>query len=130
MSSAALVAMAVSASLAEPTGARPLLTAVQWLEGVVLGSIATSVALIAVASVGLMLLIGRLPIRRGGHVLLGCFILFGASTIAHGIRDASAYVTESEVPVAMAAPGPSPLESPTSPPPPYDPYAGAAVPAR
>lgn len=130
MSGAALVATAVSASLAEPPAASALLAAVQWLEGVVLGSIATSVALIAVASVGLMMLAGRVAIRRGGHVLLGCFILFGAQTIARGIQDASTHVTEPEAPVAAQGLPPSPLASPAPRPQGYDPYAGAAVPTR
>jgi len=42
-----------------------------------------------VAAVGLMMLTGRLNWRMGVTVILGCFILFGASAIVAGIKQAA-----------------------------------------
>lgn len=64
--------------------ADPLGTATGWLTGTLLGSVAIGLCVIAVAGVGLMMLIGRLPVRLGARVILGCFILLGAPVIASG----------------------------------------------
>lgn len=72
--------------LADPQGSGPIVGAVQWLQGTLLGTVATVVAVIAVASVGLLMLTGRINWRYGGVVILGCFILFGAVSIVAGIR--------------------------------------------
>ena len=55
-----------------------------------LGTVATVVAVIAVAVVGLMMLTGRMNWRYGATVILGCFILFGAASIVAGIQSAAA----------------------------------------
>jgi type IV secretory pathway VirB2 component (pilin) len=73
-------------ALADPQGSGPIVKAVQWLQGTLLGTIATVVAVIAVACVGLMMLNGRMNWRHGAVVILGCFILFGAVSIVAGIR--------------------------------------------
>lgn len=65
------------------------MSAVSWLQGTLLGTVATVVAVIAVASVGFMMLTGRMNWRYGGVVILGCFILFGAASIVAGIRTAA-----------------------------------------
>ena len=76
------------------------------------------------------MLSGRIDMRRGVLVLLGCFVLFGAPVIAAGIRsalsidDALADADETYVSSPVTA-APLPLPSPAAP---YDPYAGAAVP--
>jgi type IV secretion system protein VirB2 len=72
-----------------PAGAGVLVSAVNWLEGTLLGTIATVVAVIAVATVGFMMLSGRINWRYGVTVILGCFILFGASSIVAGIHSAA-----------------------------------------
>ena len=56
-----------------------------WIQNTLLGSAGSAIAVIAIAWIGLMMLGGRLPVRRGGAVLLGCFILFSASLIAQGL---------------------------------------------
>lgn len=66
-----------------------LINAVTWLEGTLLGTVATVVAVIAVASVGFMMLTGRINWRYGAVVILGCFVLFGAASIVAGIRTAA-----------------------------------------
>jgi type IV secretion system protein VirB2 len=73
-------------SFADPQGSGVLVSAVNWLSGTLLGTIATVVAVIAVAAVGFMMLTGRINWRYGVTVILGCFILFGASSIVAGIH--------------------------------------------
>lgn len=73
-------------SLSDPAGSGVVVAAVRWLEGTLLGTIATVVAVIAVASVGFLMLTGRINWRYGATVILGCFILFGAASIVAGIQ--------------------------------------------
>jgi type IV secretion system protein VirB2 len=70
----------------DPAGSGVLVSAVDWLRGTLLGTIATVAAVIAVATVGFMMLTGRINWRYGVTVILGCFILFGASSIVAGIH--------------------------------------------
>jgi type IV secretion system protein VirB2 len=70
----------------DPAGSNVLLGAVTWLQGTLLGNVATAIAVIAVAAVGLMMLTGRMDWRRGAVVIVGAFIVFGAVTIVSGIR--------------------------------------------
>lgn len=79
------IALAQDSSL-DPAGSGVLVSAVRWLEGTLLGTIATVVAVIAVASVGFLMLTGRINWRYGATVILGCFILFGAASIVAGIQ--------------------------------------------
>ena len=80
---------AFAADFADPAGSGAIIGAVNWLQGTLLGTFATIVAVIAVASVGFMMLTGRMDWRRGAMVVLGCFILFGAASIVAGIRSAA-----------------------------------------
>lgn len=75
-----------AASIGDPAGSCVIVSAVRWLEGTLLGTIATVVAVIAVASVGLLMLTGRINWRYGATAILGCFILFGAASIVAGIQ--------------------------------------------
>jgi len=61
-----------------------------WLQGTLLGTVATVAAVIAVAVVGFMMLTGRMNWRYGLTVILGCFILFGAASIVAGIQSTAA----------------------------------------
>lgn len=74
---------------ADPAGSGVLVSAVNWLQGTLLGTVATVVAVIAVASVGFMMLAGRINWRHGAVVILGCFVLFGAGSIVAGIQSAA-----------------------------------------
>ncbi|HEX8514535.1 MAG TPA: TrbC/VirB2 family protein [Allosphingosinicella sp.] len=125
--------------LGDPGGSGAVVAAVQWLQNTLLGTVATTVAVICVATVGLMMLSGRVDLRRGASVVVGCFILFGASSIAAGIRSVASgdYVPAAPV-YAPPAERVYQVEPWTPPPPPQtyvppasaDPYAGAAVPTR
>lgn len=75
---------------ADPAGSGAFVGAVQWMQGTLLGTLATVVAVISVAVVGLMMLTGRINWRHGATVILGCFILFGAASIVGGIQSAAA----------------------------------------
>ena len=73
----------------DPQGSGVIVNAFNWLQGTLLGTVATVAAVIAVAAIGFMMLTGRLNWRHGGVVILGCFILFGAASIVGGIRAAA-----------------------------------------
>jgi len=81
----AAAAHAQSAEL-DPAGSNVILNAVNWLQGTLLGNVATALAVIAVGATGLLMLTGRIDWRRGATVILGCFIVFGAAAIVAGIR--------------------------------------------
>lgn len=115
----------IYASLSDPIDRSPLLAAALWVQGTLLGTIATSVAIIAVGAAGAAMLLGRLNIRRGSTVVWGCFILFGAPTIAVGIRSALSQGDAPQTASYTPAVPPPALTTATSP---FDPYAGAAVP--
>lgn len=123
---------ATSVSLADPEGASVLLAPVSWLQHTLLGTVAEAVAIVAIAVVGFSMLSGRLGVRRGITVVIGCFVLFGASSIAMGVQSFSDGGGGNE----WRAPPPVP-DLPTLPQPPptapaagNDPYAGAAMPGR
>jgi type IV secretory pathway VirB2 component (pilin) len=113
----------------------PIGSAVAWLQGALLGSIATTAAVVAVASVGYLMLTGRIDVRRAVQVVFGCFILFGASSIAQGIMAGVNGLSARQVETPDAGPPlantpPAAVSYPQKPAQPFDPYAGAAVPAR
>ncbi|MES1198451.1 MAG: TrbC/VirB2 family protein [Pseudomonadota bacterium] len=74
---------------ANPQGSGPILAAINWIQGTLLGNVATAVAVIAVAIVGFMMLTGRMNWRHGITVIIGCFVLFGAAAIVAGIQAAA-----------------------------------------
>src|SRR5436305_7382364 len=85
----ALLAAPVAAhaqSAGDPAGSSPLIAALDWVQGTLLGNLATAAAVIAVAAVGFMMLTGRMDWRRGLTVVIGCFVIFGAVSIVAGIR--------------------------------------------
>jgi len=74
----------------DPRGSGPIVAALGWMQGTLMGNVATAVAVMAVAAVGFMMLTGRLNWRFGATVIVGCFVLFGAATIVGGIQSAAA----------------------------------------
>ena len=99
----------------------------RWVERVMLGDIALGVCIIAVALTGALMLTGRLPLREGARVMVGCFVLLGAPVIAAGFVERGSAVIEA----SLLSPPPitPPTESPRPylPPPNFDPYAGASL---
>lgn len=112
-------------SLFDAPAEQPIDGALGWVEGILLGPLAVSLCVIAVAIVGFTMLTGRLPIRQGLRVVLGCFVLLGARSIVGTIM--GAWVDAGEAaPVRPAGPQMiyerEPLPEAT-----YDPYAGASL---
>jgi type IV secretory pathway VirB2 component (pilin) len=114
-------------SLSDPPQGSVIGDGIFWMQGAVLGTTATVVAIIAVATVGLLMLTGRLGLRRGLTVVLGCFILFGASGIASTLTGQSGTAKEQRLlpPKTNALMQAQGASQPSS----YDPYAGASVPS-
>ena len=118
----------------QPNNGNVFGVALQWVQATLLGSVATAITVIAVASVGLLLMSGRVDIRRAVQVVLGCFILFGAASIAAGIMRIAAdggsgpAISPSPTPPPIAYVSPAPALPANAVP--YDPYAGAALPTR
>jgi type IV secretion system protein VirB2 len=81
-----LLPVAAAAQTIDPAGSGAITGALTWLEGTLMGTLATVAAVIAIASVGFMMLTGRMNWRHGITVIVGCFILFGAASIVAGIR--------------------------------------------
>lgn len=117
-------------SLTDPPADSAIVDGVAWVQGAALGTVATTLAVIAVATIGLLMLSGRLELRRGITVVLGCFILFGSAGIAAALTGLPGADTR---PSLAAAQDPGPLSSAARPATPpssvYDPYAGASVPS-
>jgi type IV secretion system protein VirB2 len=86
---AALLVPVTAQAQSDPQGSGPIVNALSWMQGTLLGNVATAVAVMAVAAVGFMMLTGRLNWRFGATVIIGCFILFGAATIVAGIQSAA-----------------------------------------
>lgn len=108
----------------------PIASALGWIEGTVLGTVATAVAVIAFAWIGFLMLSGRIDLRRAALVIFGCFIIFGAESIAAGLHGAifgTPHSMSDQVDVAPPTPA-YPAASVQAAPSTYDPYAGAALP--
>jgi type IV secretion system protein VirB2 len=107
-----------------PTSA--IASSATWISDLVFGSLATTIAIIAIAWVGFAMLSGRINIKRGLSVIFGCFLLFGAKSIASGLQNAA--TSQGATVTASVPPPPTYARStPTNPQGGYDPYAGAAV---
>ena len=96
-----------------------------WLTGLLGGSIAISLCVIAVGFIGLAMLAGQMPIRRGIQVVLGCFLLLGATTLVSGFvglaQDAGGIEPQIATPAVIEP------EHVDLPPAHYNPYARASV---
>jgi type IV secretory pathway VirB2 component (pilin) len=74
---------------ARAQSSNPILGAANWVRDLLMGTVATTVAVIAVAMVGFMMLTGRMNWKHGAVVILGLFILFGAPHIVASIQAAA-----------------------------------------
>jgi type IV secretory pathway VirB2 component (pilin) len=117
--------MSVAAASLFDRPAEPVFgTSSSWVEGVLGGTLATSLCVIAVAILGLLLLAGRLRVRRGTDVVLGCFLLLGAGLLAAQLQQLAGGVAAGGGEQVIV-----PEAQPTQAPPPanFDPYAGASL---
>ncbi|WP_084385126.1 TrbC/VirB2 family protein [Novosphingobium naphthalenivorans] len=104
-----------------------LLACSDWIVGTLTGALGVMLAVLAIAGVGFAMLQGRLAVRSGVRVILGCFVLFGAPVIAKALSGGVGQAPAQTVEVYNALPSP-PIAIPAPPPPNTDPYAGASVP--
>lgn len=118
--------LAVQQSLFEAGGEAPMVGSARWIEGVMLDEIGLGLCVIAVAFIGALMLTGRLPLREGVRVVIGCFVLLGAQAIAAGLIQGSGGRTDSSTlvpPIAVVTEVPRAYMPPAD----YDPYAGASL---
>lgn len=114
----------MSFSLFEQQGDTSIGTAIDWIGATVFGPASIVFCTIAIAFVGLTMLTGNLPVRRGLHVVVGCFVLFGAPLIAtnllsfRGLEAPSPPVEVKELDLSVGRDLPQPSR---------DPYAGASL---
>ena len=106
-----------------------MLDAVTWLVALLTGAAAVSIATLVVAAIGFSLLQGRVRYERFVRVILGCFVIFGAATIASALSSLSspedALALQQTVVVA-----PPEFQTDETIEGAYEPYPGAANPAR
>lgn len=112
--------------LTEPPVESPIADGMVWIQQAALGPIATTIAVIAVAAIGLLMLSGRLELRRGITVAIGCFIIFGASIIPSTLIEPSIDRENARLDREALSDNSQSTGLPHSA---YDPYAGASVPA-
>ena len=121
--------MSLGASSLFDAPSRPVLGAAGgWMEGVLGGTLATTLCVIAIAILGLLLLAGRLRVRRSAEVVLGCFLLLGAGLLAVQLQQLAGGAAGADraggaqviLPAAAAELSPLPPAN-------YDPYAGASL---
>ena len=74
-------------SLFEPSASSSLEASVGSTSDVLFGPLAATLCVLAVAFVGFVMLTGRMPVRMGLRVVLGCFVLLGAPVIANGLME-------------------------------------------
>ena len=113
-----------SAPLASGDGFDTLPAAINWLTQLATGTAAVMLCVIAIATIGLMMLGGRLNLRRGARIILGCFVLLGAPAIASGLMSIGEDGATPPPPPVQTAPIEPRLELPPSN---YDPYARASL---
>lgn len=109
----------------ETSGPQVLAAALNWINSVLLGSLGIALSTVAVALVGFAMLAGFINFGRSVKVILGSFILMGAAPIASGLLKLARGNDMGVASVSLPATAPPPLQVN---PPPYDPYAGVAVP--
>lgn len=102
--------------------------AVDWIESSLTGSVATSIAVIALALSAIAMLQGRVDIGRLGKVALGAFILFGSPFLASELVRSLSSRDPIDAQIASAGPSISPAPAVPKNAPVNDPYAGASVP--
>lgn len=100
-------------------------TGANWLVTLMTGGLAVGLCVLAIAVIGLLMLGGRLPVREGVRVILGCFVLLGAPIIANAFVMTGEYADSRQAKTdATRLLPPSTRDLPPSA---FDPYAGASL---
>lgn len=107
------------------SGTEPFTEALGWITGTLLGSASLALCILAVAFVGFSMLTGRLSIKLGLRVVLGCFILLSAPFIASAFLQLPLQSNNVPPPEPLSVAAENPRED--LPPADYDPYAGASL---
>jgi type IV secretory pathway VirB2 component (pilin) len=82
-----------------------LISALTMLQHMLLGPVAVSIAVVVIGGLGYLTMFGRLDRRDAIRLLLGCFAIFGASSIAAGILRAMDLTrVQPDVPLAKGWP--------------------------
>ena len=115
-----------AASLIARPSRGALEASIGWIDNVLIGQIAVGLCVIAVAFIGFLMLTGRLPVRDGARVALGCFILLGAPVIAKSFLGFAGTFGGADAPPPITQAPSARAELPRAQ---YDPYAGASLPA-
>ena len=103
----------------------PLRDATAWFDAVLAGPLVLAICAIAIAVMGLAMFAGRFDVRRGATVILGCFVILGASTIANGLVGRSTTSTAAaDTPIATTPQPQMPQRNDRKV---DDPYAGASL---
>lgn len=111
-------------SLFEPSP-RPVLSgSLEWVEGLLLGPLAVTLCVVAVAAHGLVMLSGRLPVRDSMRVVLGCFVLVGAPVLAGSLAFSMTQDSSSPAPLSQSVQIDPVRGVPAAS---SDPYAGASL---
>ena len=116
--------MAIAQSLFDPPARSPIEGSTSWVSAVMFGELAIGLCVIAVALLGMLMLSGRMHLRRGIRVVLGCFIVLGAPVMALGLQQIVA-PEDNVLIVDVVASEPAPVRPDLAPAP--DPYAGASL---
>lgn len=120
--------LGASQSTAFLTSTGGLASATQWLADLLTGTLGASLAIVAIAITGLLMLQGRLSIRQAIRTIAGCFIVFGAPVMAKGLWEST---RPQRTPIQIeASPRFTAPEIPAKPMTNPDPYAGASVPMQ
>lgn len=109
-------------SLASAPPESAISAATDWVNSLLFGPFATAIGIIAIASIGLALMLGRVEIKRSIWAVFGCFLIFGARGIAIGLISYTTH-TETQNMSAQGTNQPTFTLNAYN----YDPYAGAAI---
>lgn len=82
------MSLSTQSSLFAPAGGTPVGSSLDWIGNLLFGEVAIGICVLAVAAIGALMLTGRLALREGFYVVIGCFVLLGAPTIAAGLMAA------------------------------------------
>lgn len=121
------MALAVQQSLFEVDSGAPMVESARWIENAMLGEIALGICVIAVALIGALTLSGRLPIREGMRIVVGCFVLLSAPVIAAAFVAGGGSEFSIEPSPQPSGRGSIDTARPPLPAADYDPYAGASL---